>query len=499
MLSLPGPFQGTPAERQAACQLLLQAAQRASELGGGGGRPLLPTSASAADAGMDLSAALAAAPCKGGFSRFFGRTGADGAPLLVPPPRSTAGRSSRRAGALSAAVGDALAVQVLVNNTLAAALPLRELTLTLAVLQEMRGGWGGWQHGCSPCCTACALWRPGCALRQAIARAPLARPHPYCLHPPSLPAVIHSPVASPRAPTPLRERGLRRGASASVAAHPGTPLSEAGALGALSLGLEREESVVLPQERFETQWQQVEELACPLVAVSSGGSGGGSGGGPSLRPLVGEVLVPPGDSVLTFLAAPVQRGLYRALGLRARLHQLPLRVAVAAPEPMWQQQQHAAGGSRRSSGASTAGSRRGSRAGAPGGEPLTPLAGGAPLTPPPAARPSDAPAGAHAAEAILLHVEQAQPRVQLSLVAATGSIVAGQEQWLGLTVMPERDALHGARLELAWPLAPAGGLAGARKQGDARVSEVMESVPHCLRPFCARGCAGLAALILQQC
>lgn len=46
-------------------------------------------------------------------------------------------------------------------------------------------------------------------------------------------------------------------------------------------------------------------------------------------------------------------------------------------------------------------------------------------------------------------------------VAAGGSLIAGQEQWLGLALAPERDALQHARLELTWPLgSTAGGLPG---------------------------------------
>ena len=90
------------------------------------------------------AAALTAAPPKAAVSRFFGRTGASGAPLLAPPPRRfVAGEGESEgstAGALAAAVGDALPVRLVVHNRLAVALPLRGVALTMAVLQEMTGG-----------------------------------------------------------------------------------------------------------------------------------------------------------------------------------------------------------------------------------------------------------------------------------------------------------------------------------------------------------------------
>lgn len=229
-------------------------------------------------------------------------------------------------------------------------------------------------------------------------------------------------------------------------------------------GLEAQEGA--GRERYEAYWQQVEELTCSLVAISSGGgdAGGGSRGSchdTTLQPLAGEVLLPPGTSLLTFLAAPVQRGLYKALHLRALLQQLPVHVDVQPPEPLWQQQEAAAvvaAAAAHSRGAmSPQALRRSSRAGVPRGGPLAPVAGGAPLAQHQPHHPGDAPAGMHDAETILLDVEQAQPRVQLSLVAAGGRLIAGQEQWLGLALAPERDALRHARLELTWPLAGAAG------------------------------------------
>jgi hypothetical protein len=203
-----------------------------------------------------------------------------------------------------------------------------------------------------------------------------------------------------------------------------------------------------PRERYESQWQQVEELYCPLVAVSrhDGTLGGsinaaevGASARPRLQPFSGEVALPPAHSVLTFLAAPVKRGLYKAVHIHARMQHLPLHIAVQPPLPVWRQLGSSAGDPRASlSGATAAAAgRRASRAGVPGGSPPAPDTG------------SSAPP----AEAILMHVEQAKPRVQLRLLAAGGSLVAGQEQWLGLVVAPERDALHNARLELSWPLA----------------------------------------------
>jgi hypothetical protein len=135
LLSLPPPHRGSLAERTAACQLLLQAA--AAEAGLGLGRPLLPLSPAVPGAGADAAvslAAITAAPPAAAVSRFFGRSGPGGAPLLVPPPGSGGG------GALAAAVGDVLPVQLLVDSQLPVAVDLRDVSLTLAVLQEMTGG-----------------------------------------------------------------------------------------------------------------------------------------------------------------------------------------------------------------------------------------------------------------------------------------------------------------------------------------------------------------------
>lgn len=259
--------------------------------------------------------------------------------------------------------------------------------------------------------------------------------------------MIHSPRAAASPVASLAD--ARRGGL--LAGSPGTADAAGGGGGAFQMGgvlsLEPMDSTV-GQERYESQWQLVEELQCSLVAVASdsssasSGSGSGSSAGRSLQPLRGEVELPPGRSVLTFLAAPVKRGLYAALSLRARLHHLPLHVAVHAPQPLWAQADAgAAGGGKPGSylAAAQAGSRRGSRAG--GGGAAVPLGGVA-----------EEPGSATSAEAIVMLVGQALPRVHLSLLAAGGSLIAGQEQWLGLGLAPQRDPLAGARLELTWPL-----------------------------------------------
>jgi tetratricopeptide (TPR) repeat protein len=168
LLSLPEAFRGTPAERHAACQLLRQAA--AATEGMAGCRPLLPTSpllagAALPEAAVSLSAAIVAAPLKASISRFFGRSssGSDGGAVLAPPP-GAAGSGA----ALAAAVGDVVAVQLLVDNQLPEALLLRGVTLTLTVLQEMTGeGMAAGDCvllacGFAACCTqlrACGLCR----------------------------------------------------------------------------------------------------------------------------------------------------------------------------------------------------------------------------------------------------------------------------------------------------------------------------------------------------
>lgn len=142
LLSLPAPFRGGASQRQAACQLLLQAAalpdgglgNGGSSLSAGGpGSPPAGTAAAVAGRAVDLSAPIWAAPAKGAVSRFYGRTASDGAPLLLLPPGAPG-------GAHAAAVGDALALQIEVHSDLPAALRLRDVSLTLGVLQEMTGG-----------------------------------------------------------------------------------------------------------------------------------------------------------------------------------------------------------------------------------------------------------------------------------------------------------------------------------------------------------------------
>ena len=138
LLSLPTPFRGSAAEREAACQLLLQAAQQpdgGSARGSGSSRASTAGSPSAAVPGaaaIDLSAAILATPAKHSFSRFFGRVGTGGEPLMFPPP-------GQPNGAYAAAVGDALAISIAVHSQLPLALRLQDVTLALGVLQEMTG------------------------------------------------------------------------------------------------------------------------------------------------------------------------------------------------------------------------------------------------------------------------------------------------------------------------------------------------------------------------
>lgn len=442
LLSLPAPYRGGDSQRQAACQLLLQAAALPDGGPGSGGRsvpvPGSPLAAAAADRAVDLSAPIWAAPSKGAVSRFFGRTTADGAPLMLPPPGAPG-------GAHAAAVGDALALHIEVHSNLPVTLRLRDVSLTLGVLQEMTGGcwwcslWccsvGLLLHGCWRMLSTC----PAVMLRRYAQACPASHRHSTFTPPPTLlSAVIHSP----RAVSPLASLAdARSGPRGSPGAGPKAQLGSSFQVGALSLALEPADST-LAEERIESQWQLVEELSCSLVAASPCGSSGGSGGGssntiglpPSLQPASGEVELPPGRSLLTFLAAPVKRGLYKALSLRARLDQLPFVVAVHPPRPLWPGAAPCS-----SSKAGVGSSRRDSRTSG------SHLAAGSD---------GDAASGPQA-EAVLMTVGPAQPRVELSLLAAGGSLIAGQEQWLGLSLTPERDALHGACLELSWPLAPA--------------------------------------------
>ena len=128
------PPGGGAAQREAACQLLLQAASVPGSLAGS----RLLQAAAGADAPLDLTPAISASVARGTASRFFGRTAAGGSPLLLPPAGSAG-------GARAAAVGDALAIQVQVHSGLPEPLRLTGVRLALGVLQEMTGGWaGGW-------------------------------------------------------------------------------------------------------------------------------------------------------------------------------------------------------------------------------------------------------------------------------------------------------------------------------------------------------------------
>ena len=91
-------------------------------------------------------------------------------------------------------------------------------------------------------------------------------------------------------------------------------------------------------DHYVRRWQLVEELTCRLVDLSAGPAGPAARSASEVQgraPATQQAAVlPPGVSVLTFVAAPIKRGIYTPLYVHAHLHALPLRIAVERPAPL---------------------------------------------------------------------------------------------------------------------------------------------------------------------
>lgn len=168
------------------------------------------------------------------------------------------------------------------------------------------------------------------------------------------------------------------------------------------------------EPQYVSEWQETEELHCvlahcePLPGVGTFPEGNVAPGvATSLkgRPVIAPVELQPGVSQLTFLAAPVKRGVYKPVRITGLLGQLPVSLKVSLPPDL---DGTAANGT----------------------------------------------ATAHE-DAVVLQVEGPAPRVSLAAVAAGGAcLVAGQRQWLGFHVTPGRDTLESSSLAVTWPLPP---------------------------------------------
>lgn len=224
--------------------------------------------------------------------------------------------------------------------------------------------------------------------------------------------------------------------------------------------------------KYSSRWQEVEELQCRLVGIASAARRGGGQCG-------GRALVP-GENVLTFLASPVKPGLYVTKHVQVVLGVLPIHIDVSplpsllspdCPSHRLQQQwgEGEEGQAPPSQGLpaprplhSVLGGRgrRGSQsmdgvlgpALSFGGERGAALGGGWGSGGPAWEGPLE--------EAVVMVVEPARPRVGVWPAAAGGRVIAGQRQWLGLVLHPERDSLRGASLVLTWPAADAGATPG---------------------------------------
>ncbi|GAB4816227.1 hypothetical protein N2152v2_003273 [Parachlorella kessleri] len=467
MLALPWQYRPEGVDDSAAAKLLLAAAATAAATEGGLYQVQLPLLGSTDIGGaLAISRLLFCYPPPSHSSRFFGLTDqSTGGAALLPPAVDLAqhgdaaraqqphggdthvAQHAQHGGALLAAVGDVVVLTVHVVSAVPAELPLSGAVLTLGVLQQLT-----------------VMYTPSTTTQ--LTRTPTAAP-------PSLARVSSSTAATTASAAPFgggeatprvgagpsaTPRGLRR--SLSSAQGPGQ--SPAGAAGDGAAGADHAAAAAggAGGGQFVSKWQEVEELQCRVLAVSLGGA--------SLRA---------GVNVLTFLASPVKRGLYVPKHIRANLLGLPLHIEVQpAPSLLSSGRQPGQGPGNSSQAAplqllqpSRVRRTRRSNVSVDGGPPVAgPALGasdfggssssGAGLTGAAALLAEQYPPE----EAVLLEVQSARPRVELWPAAVGGAVIAGQRQWLGLVIQPERDQLKAASLALTWPgLSTAGASAGA--------------------------------------
>lgn len=248
--------------------------------------------------------------------------------------------------------------------------------------------------------------------------------------------------------------------------------------------------------KYVSRWQEVEELQCRLISIAPLDSyslaADKAAAGCALG-AAGPAVLRPGMNVLTFLASPVKRGVYVPKHIRGFLRGLPLHIDVHPPPSLLSSGSSPAQLSGDSGGAAPGG--RGAAAALPLPTQRLPArsrasadGGGAALVFRPAPESFTSPAGrggsedagwaagwrelAAAADAchedsVVMVVESASPRVRVWPAAAGGAVVAGQRQWLGLVLRPDRDQLRAATLGLTWPAAGGGAGCGGAGGGAA--------------------------------
>lgn len=244
-------------------------------------------------------------PVEGCSSLFSGQTGPDGQPLLNPnesppghahpepmqdaerplnqtlPSHQPSGQPRVRPqqkGALDICVGDAVSLTVQLHCALPQAVDLRDVVLTLALLQEV-----------------------------TVAYSPKS-------------ATNSSKTDFSRTTSSLKQR-LTDSPHA-----PGSPTSHSG-----------DPAAAADDADVTTQWQETEELACSLCtsAVQSPESPGVPGNhSASHRSLPGDtVTLQPGLNMVTFRVLPLKRGLYTLKHMQGSLGSLSLHIPVMLKEP----------------------------------------------------------------------------------------------------------------------------------------------------------------------
>ena len=253
-------------------------------------------------------------PVAGCFSLFSGQTGPEGRPLLNPnqfpldgptpppipaaerPPNQTLpaqrcsippSRTPHQKGALDLCVGDAVSLAIEVHSAMPDAVQLEDVTLTLALLQEV--------------------------------------------------TIAYSPKSATSSRTDFSQT-----ASSAKQRTTDSPLATGSARsrsGDLAAAAAEDADVI-------TQWQETEELACLLCAAHPSGSLAGSDpkAGPHRGVSSDTAMLQPGINTLSFRVVPLKPGLYTLKHMQASLGSLSLHIPVILKEPnaLSQQSQAAA-------------------------------------------------------------------------------------------------------------------------------------------------------------
>eukprot|EP00884_Botryococcus_braunii_P020550 jgi/Botrbrau1/7179/Bobra.0300s0009.1 len=145
----------------------------------------------------------------------------------------------------------------------------------------------------------------------------------------------------------------------------------------------------------------------------------------------GRRILKPGDNHISFMACPLQAGLYALKAARVRVGGLSLRVPavpMGLKGPSLEQQASSVMASQIS--------RHGS---GPTGDAVPLLAS--------TWRSSET--TGQESEAVLLRVKDCQPRLTITAAAVGGALIAGHAQWLGVVLRPQHDALTEAVLHIS--------------------------------------------------